>query len=136
MTLVLVRLNKLLGLRPPHLSLFCLSYVHDQEGFDEESHLNRTNPLFARTAQSKTRLGFGFNTESSLKKTTGWGELYSLPYTAKLKDLKGENSDQRVGADDCIRFSFLLNWAEGIVFPLLRCYLHIRAYLTNLKLSS
>ncbi|MGA8904543.1 MAG: hypothetical protein WB661_05990, partial [Candidatus Bathyarchaeia archaeon] len=61
--------------------------------------------------------------------------LYSLPYTAKLKDLKGENSD-RVGADDAIRFSFLLNWGEGIVFPLLRCYLSIRAYLTNLKLSS
>ncbi len=55
LTLVLVRLNKLLILRPPHLSLFCLSYVHDEQGFLRESQRNRSNPLFARAAQSKAR---------------------------------------------------------------------------------
>lgn len=136
MTLVLVRLNKLLGLRPPHLSLFCLSYVHDQEGFDEESHLNRTNPLFARELLKAKPVAGSDQYRKLLEKNHWVGELYSLPYTAKLKDLKGETSNQRVGADDAIGFSFLLNWGEGIVFPLLRCYLSIRAYLTNLKLSS
>ena len=136
MTLVLVRLNKLLGLSPPYLSLFCLSYVHDQEGFEKESYLNRTNPLFARELL-KAKPVAGSDQYRKLLERNDWvAGLYSVPYAAKLQDL-GEISGQTVEVDsDPTRVSFLLNWAEGIVFPLLRCYLSIRAYLTNLKLSS
>ena len=48
LTLVLVRLNKLLLLRPPHLSLFCLSYVHDEQGFLKDISKKQIEPSLRR----------------------------------------------------------------------------------------
>ncbi len=136
-TLVLVRLNKLFGLRPAHLSPFCLSYVHDEEGFVNESQKNRTNPLFARELL-KAKPVAGTDQYREILESNGWvGGFYSMPYAAKLKGLReGTNGQGIEFNDNSGRFSFLLDWPEGIAFVLLSRYLRIRAYLSNLRLKS
>jgi hypothetical protein len=137
MTLVLVRLNKILGLKPAHLTLFCLSYVHDEEGFAKESQSNRTNPLFAREL-IKAKPVAGTNYYRKILENNNWvGGFYSLPYAAKLKQLgRGMNGNGINFNHDLERLSFLHEWANGMAFTLLSRYLRLRAYLTNLQLNA
>ena len=136
-TLVLVRLNKLLDLRPPHLSLFCLSYVHDEEGFEYESQMNRRNPLFARELL-KARPVAGVDRYRKILESNDWVRVfYSGPYAAKLVELTDRGDGRSVESKDMSKwFSFPLDWAEAIAYVLLSRYLRIRAYLTNLRLKS
>jgi hypothetical protein len=137
MTLVFVRLTKFLGLRAPHLSLFCLSYVHDEQGFANESQRNRTNPLFARELLKAKPVAGAGHYRKILEGSSWVQDIYSMPYAAKLRGLKVETDSQGVEVErDSRLFSFSFKWAEGIAFVFLSRYLRIRAYLTNLKLRS
>jgi hypothetical protein len=137
MTLILVRLNKLLDLGSPHLSLFCLSYVHDEEGFEQESQMNRRNPLFARELL-KARPVAGLDHYRKILESNEWVRVfYSIPYAAKLMELTDQINGQMVETKYRSRwFSFAIDWAEAIAYVLLSRYLRIRAYLTNLRLKS
>lgn len=137
MTLVLVRLNKLLGLRPSHLSPFCLSYVHDESGFAKESQMNRTNPLFARELLKAKPIA-GADQYRKLLENNDWvRSFYSAPYAAKLQGLEQENGAGEIRHEGAFGgLSWIFDWAEGIAFAFLSRYLRIRAYLTNLKLKS
>lgn len=137
MTLLLVRLTKLLRLRKPHLSPFCLSYVHDEEGFEHESKRNRTNPLFARELlKAKPIVGNGVY-RRILERNDWVGAFYSMSYATKLRGLKQPTNDDGIDSKDDPRgLSFLVDWAEGIAFVFLSRYLRLRAYLTNLQLRS
>jgi predicted nucleotidyltransferase len=136
LTLILVRLNKLLGLRAPHLYPFCLSYVHDEQEFSEESQRNKTNALFARELL-KAKPVAGMKEYRRLLEKNPWVEqFYSAPYYEKLKCLEGglNGETQPYGLDP--NASLLLTWFEGIAYTILSRYLRLRAYLTNLKLKS
>lgn len=135
MTLILIRLIKLLGLRPSHLVLFCLSYVHDENGFASESQKNRTNPLFARELLKAKPIA-GQDEYMRLLETNDWvGTFYPLPYRSKVRALTPANGHQNEYPSDS-RSSLILDWAEGLAFVFLSRYLRLRAYLTNLKLKS
>lgn len=135
MTLVLVRLTKILGLRPSHLALFCLSYVHDVNGFASESQRNRTNPLFARELL-KAKPVAGQDEYRRLLETNDWvSSFYPLPYLAKVRALTQANG-HRLENPSGSRSSLILDWAEALAFVFLSRYLRVRAYLTNLKLKS
>ncbi len=137
MTLVLVRLNKMLGLRPSHLSPFCLSYVHDEEGFATESQKNRTNPLFARELLKAKPIAGADQYRKILENNDWVGGFYSAPYATKLRGLEQETDPRAIEVNgDAERLSWVLDWAEGIAFAFLSRYLRVRAYLTNLKLKS
>jgi predicted nucleotidyltransferase len=137
LALAAVRLNKLLSLRAPHLSLFCLSYVHDEEGFSKESRRNRANSLFARELLKAKPVAGAEEYRKILKDNEWVGELYSTSYFEKLKllggDLNGVSISGKAGSDI---LSFFLGWAEGIAYAFLSRYLRLRAYLANLKLRS
>jgi len=137
LTLVLVRLNKLLVLRPPHLSNFCLSYVHDEQGFVKESQRNRSNPLFARELL-KARPVAGTGEYQKILEENEWvADFYSKPYLDKLRMLGGNlNGTIISGEVDSPAFSFLMAWVEGMTYAILSRYLRLRAFLTNLKLES
>ncbi len=139
MTLVLVRLNKSLRLRPPHLSLFCLSYVHDERGFANESFANRMNPLFARELV-KAKPVVGKHEYRRILEENGWvGNFYPNSYLTTIKQLANDTSHSMATPNDepaVPSHSFLASWAESIVFALLSRYLRVRAYLNNLKLIS
>jgi len=137
LTLVLVRLNKLLTLRPQHLSHFCLSYVHDEQGFLLESQRNRSNPLFARELLKAKPVAGALEYRKILEKNEWVADIYSRPYLEKLRRLSG-NLDgiaisEEVGSH---ALSFLVDWAEGMTYAILSRYLKLRAYLTNLRLKS
>lgn len=135
MTLILIRLIKILGLRPSHLALFCLSYVHDENGFASESQKNRTNPLFARELL-KAKPVAGQGEYRRLLETNDWvGSFYPLPYLAKVRALTPANGLQ-IEYRSSPRSSLILDWAEGLAFVFLSRYLRVRAYLTNLNLKS
>jgi len=137
MTLILVRMTKLLGLRPPHLSPFCLSYVHDEQGFAAESQRNRTNPLFARELLKAKPVAGSAQYRRILKKNDWVGGFYSEPYAAMLRGLNNKAPSRENEPDKGSGWSsFPLEWAEGVVFTFLGRYLRLRAYLTNLKLKS
>ena len=137
MTLVFVRLTKLLGLRAPHLSLFCLSYVHDEQGFANESQKNRKNPLFARELLKAKPVAGADHYRKILEGSSWVQDIYSMSYAAKLRGLKIEVEGEGLEVErDGSPFSFSLKWAECIAFVFLSRYLRIRAYLTNLKLRS
>ena len=137
MTLILVRLNKMLGLRPSHLCPFCLSYVHDEEGFAAESQKNRTNPLFARELLKAKPIAGADQYRKILEKNDWVGRFYSAPYAAKLRGLEQETDPEPIEVTGGARgLSWLLDWAERIAFEFLSRYLRVRAYLTNLKLKS
>lgn len=137
--LILVRIRKLLGLTPAYLSLFCLSYVHDEQGFARESQKNRTNPLFARELL-KARPIAGVNHYRKILEENGWvANFYSKPYATSLKDLDNSISNPRTGSENGpMRFpaSLFVDWAEALAFAFLSRYLQLKAYLTNLKLKS
>jgi predicted nucleotidyltransferase len=139
MALVLVRIRKLLALRPPYLSPFCLSYVHDEQGFARESQKNRTNALFARELL-KARPVAGVNHYRKILEENGWvANFYSKPYATRLRQLENGISSLETGSrNDPIAFSasFFVDWAEALAFAFLSRYLQLRAYLTNLKLKS
>ncbi len=137
MALVFVRVSKLLGLRPHHLSPFCLSYVHDEEGFTEESQRNRSNPLFARELL-KAKPIVGMDQYRKMLESNDWvANFYAAPYAAKLRALVEGNDSKRVeDQENSDRLSFLLGWGESLTFLVLSRYLRIKAYLTNLKLKS
>jgi len=137
LTLVLVRLNKLLILRPPYLSNFCLSYVHDEQGFVRESQRNRSNPLFARELL-KARPVAGEGEYRKILEENEWvADFYSKPYVEKLRMLSGNlNGTAISGEVGSPTFSFLMAWVEGMTFAILSRYLRLRAFLTNLKLQS
>jgi len=139
MALVLVRIRKLLGLRPPYLSPFCLSYVHDEQGFARESQKNRTNPLFARELL-KARPVAGVNHYRKILEANGWvANFYSKPYDTRLRQLENGISSLEAGSrNDPVAFSasFFVDWAEALAFAFLSRYLQLRAYLTNLRLKS
>jgi hypothetical protein len=137
MTLILVRLNKVLGLRPPHLALFCFSYVHDEQGFANESKKNRTNPLFARELLKAKPVAGAVQYRRILEQNNWVEEFYSEPYTAKLKGLNIEVEGANAQIERGRGLLFLpLAWAERIMFEFLSRYLRLRAYLSNLKLKS
>ena len=137
MTLLLVRLNKLLGLTPSHLSPFCLSYVHDEEGFAKESLRNRTNPLFARELL-KAKPIVGADQYRRILKDNDWvGGFYSEAYYAKLQGLNQDTTAREIEiGGEPKGVSWILDWAEAIAYALLSRYLRVRAYLTNLKFKS
>jgi len=137
LTLVLVRLNKLLMLRPPHLSRFCLSYVHDEQGFLKESQRNRSNPLFARELLKAKPVAGEMEYRKILEDNDWVADLYSRPYLEKLSMLSGALDGTTVSGEvGSPTLSFLMDWAEGMTYAILSRYLKLRAYLTNLKLKS
>ncbi len=137
MTLVLVRIWKLLVLRPLHLSLFCLSYVHDEEGFSKEAQRNKTNPLFARELLKAKPVAGREQYRKMLEENDWVASFYSAPYVAKLKGLgPGLNGQMPHLPTNSRRFSFPMKWADGVAYVFLRRYLRLRAYLTNLELKS
>ena len=137
LTLVLVRLNKLLILRPPHLSHFCLSYVHDEHGFSKESQRNRSNALFARELL-KAKPVAGKKEYGKILEENSWvADYYSEPYRTKLRSLSGNLKGTTIsGGDSSTALSFLMDWTEEMAYAVLSRYLRLRAYLTNLKLKS
>ena len=137
LALVLVRVNKLLSRRAPHLSTFCLSYVHDEQGFSEESQRNRTNSLFARELL-KAKPVAGTREYRRLLEDNAWvGEFFSASYSEKMRDLDGGlDGATNLGDSENAQFSFFLDWVEGVAYIALSRYLRLRAYLTNLKLKS
>lgn len=137
LTLILVRLNKLLGLRPSHLLPFCLSYVHDEEGFATESQKNRANSLFARELLKAKPVAGPDEYRKILEENDWVGRFYSSSYATKLRGLHQGNGGQVTKFNGGLQsLSALLDWAEGIAFAFLSRYLYVRAYLTNLKLES
>jgi len=131
--LILVRITKMLRLRPPHLLSICLSYVHDELGFALDSSRNRVNPLFARELlMAKPVLGED-HYRKILERSDWVGEIYARPYQAKIHRMQREARSEKEG---WALFLFFSDWAEGIVFIFLSRYLRVRAYLTNLKLKS
>lgn len=135
--LLQIRLYKILGMRASHLMPFCLSYLHDEEGFSKESRRSRTNPLFARELL-KAKPVAGRETYRRILEDNKWvSEFYSAPYEEALRLLQSTaeaNARQRDGPT-CPQ-SLLLAWLEGMSYTLLSRYLRLRAYLTNLKLRS
>ena len=135
--LLQVRIYKLFRLRPAQLLLFCLSYVHDEAGFANESRKNRTNSLFARELLKAQPVAGLAEYRKILQENKWVSEYYSTPYSEKLKLLRRESS----GTIDAAAVasgptSFFLDWAEQVAYVLLSRYLRLRAYLTNLKLNS
>jgi hypothetical protein len=137
MALVLVRVWKLLRLRPSHLLSFCLSYVHDEQGFTEDSLRNKTNPLFARELLLAEPVVGRSQYRQLLEKNDWVGTLYSNSYGLKMRyldqflDRQQTNRGRNGGA-----LALALDWVEEVTFTFLSHYLRVRAYLANLKLKS
>jgi nucleotidyltransferase-like protein len=137
LTLVLVRLNKLLILRPPHLSHFCLSYVHDEQGFLNESQRNRSNPLFARELLKAKPVAGEMEYRKILEDNDWVADLYSRPYLEKLRTLRGSLNGTTVSSEaGSATFSLLMDWVEAMAYAILSRYLRLRAYLMNRRLES
>lgn len=134
--LIQVRLYKLFALRAPHLLPFCLSYVHDAEGFSNESRRNRANSLFARELLKAEPVA-GFEEYRKILQENSWvSRYYSTQYSEKLEML-GEAFDgsSQPSNSSGIR-AFFLDWVEGIAYVFLSRYLRLRAYVANLKFES
>jgi predicted nucleotidyltransferase len=137
LTLVLIRLSKLLHLRPSYLSQFCLSYVHDELGFANESQRSKSNTLFARELLKGQPVA-GINQYRTFLEQSRWiNGVYSRAYLIKLKQLEQPAGARKVAnSSQLTLLSFLVDWAEGFAFAFLSRYLRLRAYLTNLQLKS
>jgi hypothetical protein len=135
--LLQIRLYKILGMRPAHLLSFCLSYVHDEEGFLNESRRSRTNALFARELLKAKPIAGTEKYRKILEENRWVGEFYSTPYREALRPFEtafdGGTASTRAQSG---LLSFLLAWAEGVSYLLLSRYLRLRAHLTNLRLKS
>lgn len=137
MMLVYVRLAKLLHLRPTHLSLFCLSYVHDELGFATEASKNMHSPLFAREILKAKPIAGKANYRKLLQGHDWVKEIYTAPYRDKMSEfekngINGISKRERAWAG----IEISLDWAEGLAYTFLSRYLRLRAYLTNLRLKS
>lgn len=129
--LVLVRVFQALRLEPTHLLPFCMSYVHDEYGFRNETRRS-VNPLFARELLKAIPL-VGKSHYRRLLEENGWvRSLHASSYIAKLHSLP--ISDQEM--DRTREIPIVLDWADAFAFFLLSRYLRLRAYLTNLRLKS
>jgi len=129
--LVLVRVFKTLRLEPTHLLPFCMSYVHDEYGFRNETRKS-VNPLFARELLKAVPL-VGKSHYRRLLEENGWVRtLHASSYLAKMNSLP--SSDREVDRKRDI--PIVLDWGDAFAFFLLSRYLRLRAYLTNLKLKS
>ena len=135
LSLVLVRLGKLLRIRDADLLSFCLSYVHDDLGFLQESSKNKS-PLFARELL-KARPLVGVRKYKQVLESNEWIKLiHRTAYSSKLNELRiTEVSEGNSEAASRI-ISFFLQWADGVAFVLLRAYLKLRSDITNAKLKS
>jgi len=134
LALILVRLGKLLRIRDADLLPFCLSYVHDDLGFLQESSKSRFSPLFARELLKAQPL-VGIRRYRQILEDNEWVKLiHKAAYTSKIDELAPEPSNKGTVANE--RFSFFLQWADGVAFVLLRTYLKIRSDIMNAKLKS
>ena len=135
LALVLARLGKLLRIRDPDLLSFCLSYVHDDMGFIQESSKSKFAPLFARELLKAQPL-VGIRKYKQILEGNEWIKLvHKTAYTSKISKLNGsELSTKSVVTRE--RFSFFLQWADGVAFVFLAGYLKIRSHITNTKLKS
>jgi predicted nucleotidyltransferase len=135
--LLQIRLYKILGLRAAHLLPFCLSYLHDEQGFSNESRRSRTNPLFARELLKAKPIAGTEKYRRILEENKWVREFYSTPYEKTLRLLQtGPEGKAKPPAAPSGFQSFLLTWAEGMSYMIISRYLRLRAYLTNLKLRS
>ena len=135
--LIQIRLHKLLRIRPAHLLQFCMSYVHDEEGFSNESRRSRTNALFARELL-KAKPVAGMEKYRRILEENQWvSEFYSISYRQKLRLLAGGLNGAAVQKDGTRGVhSLFSDWGEGIAYMFLSRYLRLRAYLANLKLKA
>lgn len=132
--LILVRLGKLLRIRNSNLLSFCLSYVHDDLGFLQESSKSKFAPLFARELL-KARPLVGIRKYKQILEDNEWIKLvHKTAYTSKMNELHEPESNKDILTHE--RFSFFLQWADDIAFVFLRGYLKIRSHITNAKLKS
>lgn len=130
LALVLVRILKLLRLRPAMLLPFCMSYVHDEHGFRNEARKS-VNPLFARELLKAVPLAGKGNYRRILEENKWVQAMHASPYVEKVESLPNASNDPAMA-----RGKVLFDWAEGFAFLFLSRYLRIRAYLANLKLKS
>ena len=129
--LILVRLFKTLHLQPTHLVPFCMSYVHDEHGFRNETRKS-INPLFARELLKAVPL-VGKSHYRRLLEENGWVQrLHASSYHAKLKSLPKSDLEPARPKE----IPIILDWADAFTFFWLSRYLHLRAFLTNLRLES
>ncbi len=135
LALILVRLGRLLRIRDADLLSFCFSYVHDDLGFLQESSKSKFTPLFARELLKAQPL-IGIRRYKQILECNEWVKLvHKSAYTSKMNELHdSETSDKCTVTHE--RFSFFLQWADGITFVFLRGYLKIRSHITNTKLKS
>jgi len=135
--LLQIRLYKGLGLRAAHLLPFCLSYLHDEESFSNESRRSRTNPLFARELLKAKPIAGAEKYRRILEENKWVGEFYSTPYEETLRLLQSDLDKEATQKTTPSGLpSFVLAWAEGMSYTILSRYLRLRAYLTNLRLRS
>ena len=129
--LVLVRVFQGLRLEPRHLLPFCMSYVHDEHGFRNETQRS-ANPLFARELLKAVPLVGKSHYRKVLEENDWVRAMHASSYFAKLESLP--NSDRESVSK--MEISIFLDWADAFAFLILSRYLRLRAYLTNLKLRS
>jgi hypothetical protein len=135
LALTLIRLGKLLRIQSADLLPFCLSYVHDDLGFLQESSKSKFSPLFARELLKAQPL-VGILRYRQILENNEWIKLvHRSAYASKMSELNDlEPSKKDTAAHE--RFSFFLQWADGIAFVFLRGYLKARSHITNTKLKS
>ena len=129
--LVLVRVFQGLRLEPRHLLPFCMSYVHDEHGFRNETQRS-ANPLFARELLKAVPLVGKSHYRKVLEENDWVQTMHASSYVAKLESLP--NSDRESVRKKEV--PIVLDWADAFAFFILSRYLRLRAYLTNLKLRS
>jgi len=113
---------------------FCLSYVHDDLGFLQESSKNKSAPFFARELLKAQPL-VGIKKYRQILEDNEWVKLvHKTAYLSKMRDLSCDPSSDKQSHHD--RFVIFARWADGVAFVMLSGYLKIRAYLTNNKLRS
>jgi len=134
--LLQIRLHKILKIRPAHLLQFCMSYVHDEEAFADESRRSRTNALFARELLKAKPVAGSARYRKMLEENEWVSEYYSTSYLQKLKLLAGLNGIASSKGANASSRSLFLEWGEAFAYLILSRYLRLRAYLTNLKLRS
>ena len=107
---------------------FCLSYIQDQEQF-EEAMQKRRNPLFAREFLSLNVVR-GSQYYTSLMRRLGWiRKIFPRLYTLKL----GKQTKVQLNSPKNELLPIALDTLNLSIFSLLKIYLSFKAYLRNLK---